>query len=48
MRVASKLTIIVGTTCFENVCGYCYLSFMTIDIDGHYCYNCNNIVVIES
>lgn len=35
--VVGKLTIIVGTTCFENVCGYCYLSFMTINIDGHYC-----------
>jgi len=42
------LAILVGPTCFENVCGCCHLPSMTLKIDGHYCYNCKNIAIVEN
>jgi hypothetical protein len=30
------------------VCGCCHLPFMTIMINGHYCYNYKNIITIEN
>jgi hypothetical protein len=43
-----KSIIPIGANYFENVCACCCLPFVTIRTNGHYCYNCKNIVGVEN
>jgi hypothetical protein len=48
LQVISKLVILIGISCFENVYACCHLPSVTIQTNGHYFYNYKNIVRVES
>ncbi len=43
-----KLTILIGTSCFESVYAKCHLPSLANRDTSHYCYVCECMVIIEN
>jgi hypothetical protein len=48
LQVVGKLIVIVGITCFENVCAKYLVPTLTNGDNDSYCYICKCIVSIET